>query len=339
MSATVLEPRTLGPAGLVVPELGLGCMGMSDAYGPVAREDAIATIHEALDLGVRLLDTADAYGRGHNEELVGQAVADRRGEAVVATKFGIEVGADGSRRINGHPDYVRGCAVASLRRLRVDCIDVYYQHRVDPTVPIEDTVGAMSELVAEGKVRYLGLSQASAESLRRACVVHPISALQAEWSIWTRELEGEVLDTARQLGIGIVAYCPLGRGFLSGSVTSRALLSKGDARWALPRFQTGALEHNLATLAAIERLAASKGVTTAQLALAWVLSRGDDVVPIPGTKRVRYLRENLAAARVELTDEELRSIKAAAAVGGWEGARSSAKLSSGFGNSPLPTGR
>ena len=287
-----------------------------------------------------LLDTADAYGRGHNEELVGAAIGGVRDRAVLATKFGIEVSGDGSRRINGRPEYVRACAEASLRRLGTDVIDVYYQHRVDKTVPIEETVGAMGELVAAGKVRYLGLSQASARSLERASAVHPIAALQTEWSIWTRELEGDVLPTARRLGVGIVAYCPLGRGFLAGAVTGRDALTAGDVRRTLPRFQDENLPRNVATLTALQDLAAAKDITVAQLALAWVLSRGPDVVPIPGTKRIRYLDENVAATAVELTGEERAFLDGCSPETAWAGQRSSGKLTQGSGDSPeLPCTR
>jgi aryl-alcohol dehydrogenase-like predicted oxidoreductase len=334
MQQASLATRALGTSGLTVSALGLGCMGMSNAYGPADRADCIGTIRHALDRGVFFFDTADAYGGGHNEELLGAAVAGLRDQVVLATKFGIEVTSDGVRRINGRPEYVRACAEASLRRLGTDVIDVYYQHRVDKTVPIEDTVGAMSELVTQGKVRYLGLSQASARSIERAVAVHPIAALQTEWSIWTRELEGKVLDTARRLGLGIVAYCPLGRGFLAGAVTERETLAPDDARFKLPRFQAENLPRNVETLERLQQLATAKGITTAQLALAWVLSRGPDVVPIPGTKRIRYLDENVAAARVELTGEETAFLDSCSPDTAWAGQRSSGKLTQGFGNSP-----
>jgi aryl-alcohol dehydrogenase-like predicted oxidoreductase len=336
MSENSPGKRQLGQGGLTVSSLGLGCMGMSDAYGPADRQQSIATIRSALDLGVTLFDTADAYGAGHNEELLGEALTGVRDQAVVATKFGIEVTPDGVRRINGRPEYVRACAEGSLRRLGTDVIDIYYQHRVDKTVPIEETVGAMSELVAAGKVRYLGLSQASARSIERASAVHPISALQTEWSIWTRELEGPVLDTARRLGLGIVAYCPLGRGFLAGAVTARETLAPTDVRLNLPRFADENLPRNVATLDSLQDLAKSKGITLAQLALAWVLSRGPDVVPIPGTKRARYLTENVAATQVTLTSGELRLIEDLQPATSWAGQRSSAKLTQGFGDSPEP---
>jgi aryl-alcohol dehydrogenase-like predicted oxidoreductase len=334
MSQASLEKRTLREGGLTVSPLGLGCMGMSSAYGPADRETSIATIKSALDLGVNFFDTADAYGAGHNEELLGEALSGVRDQAVIATKFGIEVTSDGTRRINGRPEYVRTCAEASLRRLGTDVIDIYYQHRVDKTVPIEETVGAMSELVAAGKVRYLGLSQASARSIERACAVHPITALQTEWSIWTRELEGPVLDTARRLGLGIVAYCPLGRGFLAGGVTARETLAPTDVRLKLPRFADENLPRNVQTLSGLQELAERKDVTVAQLALAWVLSRGPDVVPIPGTKRSRYLAENVAATRVTLTDDDLAFIESLQPATSWAGQRSSAKLTQGFGDSP-----
>jgi aryl-alcohol dehydrogenase-like predicted oxidoreductase len=334
MSQASLENRTLRDGGLPVSPLGLGCMGMSSAYGPADRQASIATIKSALDLGVNFFDTADAYGAGHNEELLGEALSGVRDQAVIATKFGIEVTSDGTRQINGRPEYVRSCAEASLRRLGTDVIDIYYQHRVDKTVPIEETVGAMSELVAAGKVRYLGLSQASARSIERACAVHRITALQTEWSIWTRELEGPVLDTARRLGLGIVAYCPLGRGFLAGGVTARETLAPTDVRLKLPRFADENLPRNVQTLAGLRDLAQRKGITVAQLALAWVLSRGPDVVPIPGTKHSRYLAENVAATRVTLTSEDLAFIESLQPATSWAGQRSSAKLTQGFGDSP-----
>lgn len=334
MDQRTAEIRTLGSRGPAVSAIGLGCMGMSDSYGPAGRDESMATIRAALDMGITLFDTADAYGGGHNEELLGKALSGRRDEALIATKFGIEVTPEGQRRINGQPEYVRSAAAASLRRLGTDVIDIYYQHRVDKTVPIEETVGAMSELVAAGKVRYLGLSQASARSIERASAVHRIAALQTEWSIWTRELEGDVLDTARRLGLGIVAYCPLGRGFLAGGVTARENLDASDVRLGLPRFSGDNLPANMATLSGLQNLAAARGITVAQLALAWVLSRGQDVVPIPGTKRTRYLAENLAATEVKLTGDELAFIESLHPSGSWAGQRSSGKLTQGFGDSP-----
>ncbi|MFE2756966.1 aldo/keto reductase [Actinosynnema sp. NPDC059335] len=284
-------------------------MGMSQSYGVGDEAESIATIHRALDLGVRLLDTADVYGAGANEELVGRAVRGRRDEAVIATKFGL---ADPDRRPRGDAAYVRRAAEASLRRLGVDHIDLYYQHRVDPLVPIEETVGAMAELVAEGKVRHLGLSEAGAATIRRAHAVHPISALQSEWSLWTRDVEAEIAPTCRELGIGVVPFSPLGRGFLTGRVTSVADLAEDDMRRGLPRFAEENFARNTAIVDALRALAAERGVTAGQLALAWVHHRDGHVVPIPGTKRVKYLEENVAAADLRLDPEELRAIEAAA---------------------------
>ncbi|HEX5118306.1 MAG TPA: aldo/keto reductase [Pseudonocardiaceae bacterium] len=285
-------------------------MGMSEFYGATDDTESIATIHRALDLGVTLLDTADMYGRGANEELVGRAIADRRDRVVLATKFGMVRSADPRfRGVNGSPEYVRTACDASLRRLGVDHIDLYYQHRVDPGVPIEDTVGAMADLVAAGKVRHLGLSEAGADTIRRAHAVHPISALQTEWSLWTRDLEAEILPTCRELGVGVVPYSPLGRGFLTGTITSGDDLADGDFRRAgQPRFAEGNLEANLAIVRTLRELADARGVTAAQLALAWVQYRGDDVVPIPGTKRRKYLEDNVAAATLTLSDADLAAI-------------------------------
>ncbi|MGY1813535.1 aldo/keto reductase [Blastococcus sp. SYSU D00820] len=296
--------RTLGRGGLTVSALGLGCMGMSQSYGTADRDESIATVHRALELGVTFLDTADVYGDGHNEELVGAAIAGRRDEAQLATKFSLRRTADGMVT-DGRPENVRACAEASLRRLGVDTIDLYYQHRVDRTVPIEDTVGAMAELVQQGKVRYLGLSEASAASIRRAVAVHPIAALQSEWSLWTRDLEGEVLGVAREHGIGIVPFSPLGRGFLTGAITSPADFGEDDFRRNSPRFTGEAFTANLRLVDAVRSMAEERGVTAGQLALAWVLAQGDDVVPIPGTKRRRYLEENVGAVAVELSADDL----------------------------------
>jgi aryl-alcohol dehydrogenase-like predicted oxidoreductase len=314
-----LGTRTLGRDGLEVSALGLGCMGMSQMYGAADRQESIATIRRALDLGVTFLDTSDVYGSGHNEEVVGEAIAGRREEVQLATKFSVSR-TDGVMTIDGRPENVRVCAEASLRRLGVDVIDLYYQHRVDPKVPIEDTVGAMAELVEQGKVRHLGLSEASAASIRRAAAVHPIAALQSEWSLWTRDLEPEVLGVAREHGIGIVPFSPLGRGFLTGAITSPADFGEDDMRRGQPRFTGEAFEANLRLVDAVRELADGKGVTPGQLALAWVLAQGADVVPIPGTKRRSYLEENVAAAAVQLGSDELARLNAIAppgiAVGG-----------------------
>jgi aryl-alcohol dehydrogenase-like predicted oxidoreductase len=292
-----MERRKLGRLGLEVSEQGLGCMGMSDAYGPGDEGEAIATIHRALELGITFLDTADMYGPFTNERLVGRAVAGRRDEVVLATKFGNERREDGSWvGINGRPEYVHSACDASLGRLGVERIDLYYQHRVDTTVPIEETVGAVAELVEAGKVRYLGLSEAAPATIRRAHAVHPISALQSEYSLWTRDHEQEVLPTVRELGIGFVAYSPLGRGFLTGRFRSSDDMTEGDFRRRNPRFQADNLERNLELVAAVEELAGEKGVTPGQIALAWVLSRGEDVVPIPGRRGAVTSRRTRARA-------------------------------------------
>ena len=288
---------------------GLGCMGMSEFYGPGDEAESIATIHRALDLGVTFLDTADMYGPFLNEELVGRAIAGRRDQVVLATKFGIVRTADPAvRSVRGDAAYVRQSCDASLGRLGVDHIDLYYQHRSDPGVPIEETVGAMAELVAAGKVRYLGLSEAAPDTLRRAAAVHPVAALQSEWSLWSRDIEDTVVPTARELGIGVVAYSPLGRGFLTGQLTSPADFPEGDFRKFLPRFSGENFDRNLALVDRVRELAAQKGCTPGQLALAWVLARGADVVPIPGTKRRTYLEENVAATDVVLEKAEAASL-------------------------------
>ncbi|WP_341927651.1 aldo/keto reductase [Nocardioides psychrotolerans] len=310
-----IQRRTLGTASpLDVSALGLGCMGMSEFYGTGDEATGIATIHHALDLGVTFLDTADMYGPFTNERLVGKAIADRRDEVQLATKFGNERAEDGARLgINGRPDYVRSACDASLQRLGVDHIDLYYQHRVDQSVPIEETVGAMKELVEAGKVSHLGLSEASADTIRRAHATHPITALQTEWSLFSRDLEDQILPTARELGIGLVPYSPLGRGLLTGAITSEDALEDGDARRTayFPRFQGEALDANLVLVARIRELAEAKGCTPGQLALAWVLAQGDDVAPIPGTKRVAYLEENVGAAAVMLSSEDLAALESA----------------------------
>ncbi|RSM71434.1 aldo/keto reductase [Amycolatopsis sp. WAC 01375] len=306
-----MSTRRLG--GLEVGAQGLGCMGMSQAYG--VRDDdteSIATVHRALELGVTLLDTANVYGAGANEELVGRAIAGKRDQVVLATKFGIVWDKDGGMSARGDAAYVRQSCEESLRRLNVDHIDLFYQHRVDPNTPIEETWGALAELVQEGKIRYAGISEAGAETIRRAHAVHPVTALQSEWSLWTRGIEGEILSTVRELGIGVVPFSPLGRGFLTGSVTSVKDLPADDMRRGLPRFAEGNFERNMAIVEALRALAEQKGVTAGQLALAWVQAQGDDVVPIPGTKRRKYLEENAAAAELELSEVDIEAIEKAA---------------------------
>jgi aryl-alcohol dehydrogenase-like predicted oxidoreductase len=308
-----LGTRTLGSAApLTVSTMGLGCMGMSEFYGTGDEQQGLDTVRRALDLGVTFLDTADMYGPFTNERLVGKAVAGRRDEVRLATKFGNERREDGSWvGINGSPDYVRRACDASLQRLGVDHIDLYYQHRVDRAVPIEETVGAMKELVEAGKVTHLGLSEASADTVRRAHAVHPITALQTEYSLFTRDVEDAILPTLRELGIGLVPYSPLGRGMLTGAITDRSALESGDSRGSgrFPRFGADAFDANLALVERIRTIAGARGVTPGQLALAWVLAQGDDVVPIPGTKRVRYLEENAAAAGLHLTAEDLSALE------------------------------
>jgi aryl-alcohol dehydrogenase-like predicted oxidoreductase len=316
-----MEQRRLGAQGLVVSAMGLGCMGMSEFYGPRDDGESIAVIHRALDRGVTFLDTADMYGPYLNEELVGRALVGRREGVVLATKFGISRSTPTTRRIRGDAAYVREACDASLKRLGVDHVDLYYQHRVDRDVPIEETVGAMAELVRAGKVRYLGLSEAAPATIRRAHAVHPISALQTEWSLWSRDAERDVLATVRELGIGFVAYSPLGRGFLTGRFRSLADLAPDDFRRTGPRFQPENFARNLAIVSAVDALAGAKGVTPAQLAIAWVMAKGDDVVPIPGTKRLRYLDENLGAPEVRLTADEIARLDAAVPPGAAAGDR------------------
>ena len=323
-----LQKRTLGTdSSLEVSELGLGCMGMSEFYGRRDEGEAVATIHRALDLGVTFLDTADMYGPFTNERLVGKAIAGRRDEVQLATKFGNERLPDGTRvGINGHPEYVRSACDASLQRLGVDHLDLYYQHRVDKTVPIEDTVGAMSELVTAGKVRHLGLSEASAATIRRAHATHPVTALQSEYSLFTRDLEDEILPTLRELGIGLVPYAPLGRGILTGAITSESSLEEGDSRRSayFPRLNGEGLRANLRLVDQVRAIAEEKGCTPGQLALAWVLAQGDDelgVAPIPGTTRVPYLEENVGAASVTLTRADLAALDEAVPRGAVVGAR------------------
>jgi aryl-alcohol dehydrogenase-like predicted oxidoreductase len=316
-----MNERTLG-RDLLVSEQGLGCMGMSEFYGEASEPEAIAVIHRALELGVNFLDTADMYGPFTNEQLVGKAIAGRREQVVLATKFGNERAPDGTRLgVNGRPEYVHRACDASLQRLGVDHIDLYYQHRVDKTVPIEETVGAMAELVQQGKVRHLGLSEASPRTIRRAHAVHPITALQTEFSLWTRDPEDEVLPTVRELGIGFVAYSPLGRGFLSGRIRSIEDLAPDDFRRSNPRFQGSNFERNLELVDRVREIAFEKDATPGQLALAWVLAQGEDIVPIPGTKRIQYLEENVAASQIELTPEDLTRIDEVMPVGVTAGER------------------
>ncbi|HKH47398.1 MAG TPA: aldo/keto reductase [Thermoanaerobaculia bacterium] len=307
-----MQTRELGKNGLKVSALGLGCMGMSDFYGPSDEEKSLETLHHAIEIGVTFWDTSDMYGLGHNEQLVGRALEGRRDRVVLATKFGILRGEDGAvLGIDGRPEYVRQACDASLRRLRVDHIDLYYQHRVDPKVPIEETVGAMAELVKAGKVRHLGLSEAAAGTLRRAAKVHPIAALQTEYSLWTRDVEDEILPTCRELGIGLVAYSPLGRGFLTGKIQNVDELDPSDWRRQNPRFQGENFENNLKLAERIRQIAEKKACTPAQLALAWLLAHGRDIVPIPGTRSIQRLDENAAAAEVTLSAADLAEIEAA----------------------------
>jgi aryl-alcohol dehydrogenase-like predicted oxidoreductase len=314
-----MKKRKLGSQGLVVSELGLGCMGMSQFYGPRDDAESTATLERAIDLGLDFFDTADVYGEGHNEELVGKVLRRHREKVIIATKFGNQVLPEGKRAINGKQEYVRSACDASLKRLGVDHIDLYYQHRVDKNVPIEDTVGAMADLVRQGKVRYLGLSEAGAKTIRRAHAVHPISALQSEYSLWTRDYEEVVIPTLRELSIGFVPFSPLGRGLLSGTLGD---LPADDMRKKIsPRFEEENLDQNRKVVARLTEIAKEKGITPSQLALAWVLAQGDDMVPIPGTKRRKYLEENLAAASISLSPADLARIEAAAPRGFATGAR------------------
>ena len=304
-----MDFRTLGRSGLKVSALGLGCMGMSEFYGPYDDAESLAVIHRALDLGVNFFDTADMYGAGHNEELVGRALRGRRAQAVVATKFGIvrKLGG-GLREVCGRPEYVRSACDASLKRLGLDIIDLYYQHRVDPRVPIEETVGAMAELVRQGKVRFLGVSEAAPATLRRAAAVHPLAALQTEYSLWSRDPENELRAVCRELEIGFVAYSPLGRGFLTGQVRHPDELSTDDWRRMAPRFQGANFQRNLDLVKHVETLAAWRGATPAQIVLAWLLAQGPDIVPIPGTRKVARLEENLGALSITLSSAELHQL-------------------------------
>jgi aryl-alcohol dehydrogenase-like predicted oxidoreductase len=316
-----MKQRTLGSSGLVVSGIGLGCMSMSSTYGPADEGESIATIQRARELGVTFLDTADVYGDGHNEQLVGTAVRGFRNEMIVATKFGSARDKDGKRYINGRPEYVQQACDASLRRLSLDIIDLYYQHRVDPSVPIEETVGAMADLIRVGKVRYLGLSEAGPATIRRAHAVHPITALQTEYSLWTRDCEQEVLATCRELRIGFVAYSPLGRGFLTGTVRSADALAADDRRRVHPRFSPENFDRNMALVERLREIAQAKGCTLPQLGLAWVLAQGTDIVPIPGAKRQRHLEENLGALDLALAPADLGALDAIMPPGAAAGSR------------------
>jgi len=326
-----MQKRQLGT--LEVSAIGLGCMGMSQAYGDADSAESERTLHRSLDIGVNFLDTANAYGLGHNEELIGRVLKERRQEIVLATKFGISKDKDGNRAIDGHPDQVADRCDESLARLQTDVIDLYYLHRLDPNVPIEDTIGAMAKLVAAGKVRHLGLSEISAATLRRAHAVHPITAVQSEYSLWTRDPESHVLPACKELDVGFVPFSPLGRAILTGTITGdEAISGKGDMRSSMPRFQGDNLTRNLSIVESFAELATAKGCTRGQLALAWLLAQGDNIAPIPGTKRVKYLEENAAAADIELSADELSQIEALFAAENISGDRYPAALMSTLDN-------